>query len=198
MSKYFTYFPNTKYKLANNSFAKTEIISNISLRVTLLESFAQDDPYLYLRYVVKEGERAEDISNFYYDDPKYVWLIHFANDIVDPYEQWPKKDDDFKKYINSKYKNFSGDVDPVFWTQDETITANIKHYKNTSNNEWIISKDSYTLSQNLNPDFVAGDWQAVRYFEYENTLNEANRNILLINNKYLATAENNLKSLLNE
>lgn len=197
MSKYFTFFPTTKYKVANSSFSIEKVVKNITLKTDIIEGLSQDDPYLYLKYTVKEGERAEDVSEFYYGSTKYVWLVYMSNDIIDPYSQWPKEFDQFQKYLNKKYASQAGSTEAVYWTQNTGITENIIHYKNNVDEVTLISPDSYTLAQTFNDDFVAGEWSAVRYYEYELDLNEQQRNINLINDRYVDIAENNLKGLLN-
>jgi len=197
MAGYFRNFPKTSYKFANSSFEVSKVISNITLKTVILDKLSQDDPYVYYKYSIEDGERAEDVANFYYDDPFYVWLVYFANDIVDPYTQWPMTYENFSKYFRKKYASNAGSgTDPIAWGQNTLITDNIIHYKNEDTLD-IISKDTYTRAQTFDSDFVAGDWTAVRYFDYELDLNEQKRNILLVNDRYKTTAYENLRRLIN-
>ena len=82
MSKYFRYYPQTQYAFANGSFTIEKSVKNISLKTVLKDGLSQDDPYAFLRYTISEDEKAEDIADFYYDDPAMSWLVYFANDIV--------------------------------------------------------------------------------------------------------------------
>lgn len=199
MSRYFRYYPKTQYQFANSSFSVEKSVTNISLKTVLLKGLSQDDPYLYLKYTVKEGEKAEDIADFYYNDVGLVWLIYFANDIIDPYTQWPKTYDQFTAYFRKKYASQAqpAGTDAVFWGQNTLRTDNIVHWKNNDDETILISPSSYTRAQTFNGDFVAGDWTAVRYFDYEMEENEEMRNIFLINDGYARTMVENLRSLLN-
>jgi len=207
MSRYFEFFPKTNYAFANSSFSVEKVISNISLKTKVIDEIGADDPYLFLPYTVKEGERPEDIADFYYDSTDYVWLVLMSNNIVDPYTQWPKSHEDFIAYFRKKYasRSLPAGTDPIEWGQNTTRTDNIVHYKkNILDLEGniidthFISPDSYTLSSTFNSgDFVGGDWTAVRYYDYEDEENESKRNILLVNDEYKLIAENNLKRLLN-
>ena len=182
MSKYFKFFPKAQYKFANSTFSIQKTISNITLKTVLRDSLSQDDPYLYLRYTVREGERAEDVSNFYYDDPGLVWLIYFANDIIDPYTQWPMDYPDFTSYFRKKYAEqaLPTDVDPIEWGQNTLRTDNIVHYKNVADDTILLSTDSYTRAQTFDSefldyaftepisiserkDFLAEEWKIVEY-----------------------------------
>ena len=211
MSKYFRYYPQTQYAFANGSFTIEKSVKNISLKTVLKDGLSQDDPYAFLRYTISEDEKAEDIADFYYDDPAMSWLVYFANDIVDPYTQWPKTYEDFTEYFRKKYASqaLPTGTDAIVWGQDTTRTDNIVHWKNTDDETILISPDSYIRAQNVmqgveggagpkrNPDFVAGDWTAVRRFDYEMEENEELRNIILVNTSYAPTVLENLRSALN-
>jgi len=200
MSKYFRYYPQTQYAFANGSFTIEKSVKNISLKTVLKDGLSQDDPYAFLRYTISEDEKAEDIADFYYDDPAMSWLVYFANDIVDPYTQWPKTYENFTEYFRKKYASqaLPTGTDAIVWGQDTTRTDNIVHWKNTDDETILISPDSYIRAQTFNGDFVAGDWTAVRRFDYEMEENENMRNIILVNSSYSTTVLENLRSLLNE
>jgi hypothetical protein len=199
MSKYFRYYPQTQYAFANGSFTIEKSVKNISLKTVLKDGLSQDDPYAFLRYTISEDEKAEDIADFYYDDPAMSWLVYFANDIVDPYTQWPKTYENFTEYFRKKYASqaLPTGTDAIVWGQDTTRTDNIVHWKNTDDETMLISPDSYIRAQTFNGDFVAGDWTAVRRFDYEMEENEELRNIILVNSSYSTTVLENLRSLLN-
>ncbi len=199
MSKYFRYYPQTQYAFANSSFTIEKSVKNISLKTVLKDGLSQDDPYAFLRYTVTEDEKAEDIADFYYDDPAMSWLVYFANDIVDPYTQWPKTYENFTEYFRKKYASqaLPTGTDAIVWGQDTTRTDNIVHWKKTDDETMLISPDSYIRAQTFNSDFVAGEWTAVRRFDYEMEENDELRNIILVNTSYAQTVLENLRSLLN-
>jgi len=199
MSKYFRYYPQTQYAFANGSFTIEKSVKNISLKTVLMDGLSQDDPYAFLRYTVIEDEKAEDIADFYYDDPAMSWLVYFANDIVDPYTQWPKTYENFTEYFRKKYASqaLPTGTDAIVWGQDTTRTDNIVHWKKTDDETILISPDSYIRAQTFNGDFVAGEWTAVRRFDYEMEEDEELRNIILVNTSYAPTVLENLRSLLN-
>ena len=199
MSKYFKYYPQTQYAFANGSFMIEKSVKNISLKTSLINNLSQNDPYSFLRYTIREDEKAEDIADFYYDDPAMSWLVYFANDIVDPYTQWPKTYENFTEYFRKKYASqaLPTGTDAIVWGQDTTRTDNIVHWKKTDDETILISPDSYIRAQTFNGDFVAGDWTAVRRFDYEMEENEELRNIILVNTSYAPTVLENLRSALN-
>jgi len=122
MKDYFSNFPEISY---NNV-----LIKDISQRVNFLKQTI-DNPYVYLPYTVEEGERAEDIAFHYYGDPRYSWLVYLANNIVDPYNEWPMDEYTFSQYLIASYQektNGKTGYDVVDWTRDTSRTDNIVYY----------------------------------------------------------------------
>lgn len=186
MAVYFNNFPNTTHS--------GKLLKAITRRVDFRQTVFVD-PYAFLPYTVTGDDRPEDIALFYYGDMKYTWLVYLSNRIIDPYHQWPMNSRNFEKYIIKKYAeqaNTTG-YSVIAWTQNTEITDNIIHYRNLSDPEFIISKDTYTLSENI----VTSEWEVVRYYDYENELNESRRTINLIEDTYAKQAEKELRALLN-
>jgi hypothetical protein len=94
MSTYFRYFPETKHT--------NKVLKDITKRARFLDTVAST-PFVFLPYTVKEGERAEELSYYYYGTTDYVWMVYMANNIVDPYQDWPMSQRDLDKYIEEKY-----------------------------------------------------------------------------------------------
>lgn len=88
------------------------------------------NPYLFLPYTVSDEDRPEDIAYYYYGSTDYTWLVLLANNIIDPYHDWPLKEDDFNKYLIQKYESVSGKkgYEVVDWTQNENLSDNIVYY----------------------------------------------------------------------
>lgn len=190
MVKYFEYFPHVKY---NN-----QELLDITKRVNILDRF-KNDPYAFLPYTVEGNDRPEDVSYHYYGSVQYTWLVYMANGIVDPYNEWPKTDSEFDRYLIKKYTKLSKKVgfEVLTWLQNETITENIVHYVNKTDITNIISPDTYKLGSTI-PGFVHGDWKPVRYHEYELIKDNNKRNIYLVNQLYVDQMDKELKDAMNE
>ena len=104
-------------------------IRDISRRSNFVRAVS-NNPYLYYPYTVTEGERAEDIANFYYGSVDYVWLVYMANNIIDPYHEWPMDPQTFNDYLVEKYQAESGEIgeDVIDWTRDPNNDDNIIFY----------------------------------------------------------------------
>ena len=137
--KYFDKFPIVNYDGVQ--------IRDITRRNTILKS-VKDNPIAYLPYTVAEGERAEDIADFYYGDPQYVWLVYLANNIIDPYHQWPKSTETFNNYLIDKYTDQSGKTgnDVLDWAREEN-DENIIYYYREINPEFAENVTSVDESE---------------------------------------------------
>jgi hypothetical protein len=123
MSKYFTNFPVTQYD------GKT--VTDITRRSKIIDDLLKD-PYIFLPYTVREGEKPEDIAQNYYGSVDDTWLVMLSNDITDPYTQWTMDEAQFNQYFINKYADISrvtsGAYDVISWGQDTTQTDNIVYY----------------------------------------------------------------------
>lgn len=120
-TKYFENFPIVEYN--------GKKVRDITRRNTFVKNVSTN-PMLFLPYTVKQNERAEDVAQFYYGSVDYVWLVYMANQIIDPYYEWPMDEETFNNYLIAKYGEVSGQVgdDVVDWTKDDTIDDNIIYY----------------------------------------------------------------------
>lgn len=120
--KYFEQFPTINYEGQN--------VKDITRRNSFTSIFA-DNPSLYLPFTIKEGERPEDIANYYYGSTDYTWLVYMANNILDPYLQWPMAEADFNNYLIEKYGEESGRVgdEVVEWTREDNGDNIIYYYR---------------------------------------------------------------------
>ena len=188
MPSYFDRFPTTNYDGRD--------ILNITRRAKIRETF-KDNPFLFLPYVVEEGDRPEDVAFYYYGDPGYVWLIYYANDIVDPYSDWPMAYEDLLEFLIEKYKDQAPDgtsgYGVIEWMQNTNRTDNIKHHV-TSSGE-LLSPETPTLLPDAYP---AESYTTVRFYDWELEQNELRREINVVNRDYADQMEKELETLLNE
>lgn len=132
---YFNKIPDISY----NGYT----VKNILSRARLSDK-TRNNKVLFYPYTIKEGERADIISNYYYDDPGYTWLLYMANNIVDPYYDMPVSNDDMNNLIVKKYGNI------------ETAQRKVMYYRNN----WSASTDQITID-----NYEAFPSYAAKYFD---------------------------------
>lgn len=142
-------------------------LTNILRRAKPIKSIL-DRVDVYFDYVIKEGERADTIAYDYYGDSSYTWLVYIANNIYDPYYQWPLSHSQLYDYITRKYGNF-------YQTQ-----VDIKWYKHPEKS-FGISPQTFLL---WTPEQQFG-WYPQTYYQFEEEMNEKKRQIKLVSNRYL-------------
>ena len=162
---YFNNLPTIEYG--------TKVARNLITRPKIKE-FILGNPNVIYDYVIKDGERPDIIANAYYGDSNFVWLIFLANNIVDPYYDWPLTQEQFKDFIIDKY----GSV--------ETAKNTIKHYKHKTKGT-LITKETYDLNATM-LKIAASDYQSVDVYKFEDEANEAKRSIKLIDARLATSA----------
>ena len=162
---YFNNLPTIEYgtKVARNLITRPKI-----------KNFILGNPNVIYDYVIKDGERPDTIANAYYGDSNFVWLIFLANNIVDPYYDWPLTQQQFKDFIINKY----GSV--------ETAKNTIKHYKHKTKGT-IITKETFDLNATM-LKIITSDYQSVDVYKFEDEANEAKRSIKLIDTRLATSA----------
>lgn len=193
---YFKKFPTTSW---NN-----RKVVDITRRAAILEQF-EDSPYAFLPYTMKEEDTIESVALHYYGDPKLSWLIVMANDVIDPYTDFWKNQSTFEKYVAEKYRGQAeestgrNDTEPfipmtdrevIEWTQNTTINDNVSHYYSIFNKDIHISPLTFTEAPN-------GEFIPMRFYDYENDINEYKRNIRLISKQFVKQVTQELENILN-
>ncbi len=96
----YNFSPNqldAKFILAKNIWKRGEILNEFKTSISLFDE-----------YIVKNGERPEDISTQLYKNPFYNWTILIINDITDYYSQWPRSVRQLQEFVNNKYSQPMG------------------------------------------------------------------------------------------
>lgn len=95
---YFDKLPTITY---NNQLSK-----NLLARARLSDSIRATRTAFY-PYTIDTNDRIDHLSNLYYENPGYTWLIWLTNNMVDPYFDVPLAEDDLVSHIITKYGSYS-------------------------------------------------------------------------------------------
>lgn len=183
MSEYFSNFPKILYDIDGTNSTAPEFSTAINLLIrNKLREVVKGDISIYYPYVIPEEIRRPDIlSQNVYGDVSFTWTIFLVNNILDPLWQWPMDSRVFESYLTRKY----GSVGAAKTT--------VHHYEYTWHERVEATGTSDPIpAQKLEVDYdtylgVNEDFREVIYnFEYEETKNEANREISLIQPFYIS------------
>ena len=171
---YFNFFPTVDYVNVGQSNSKT--VTNILKRAAIREVI-KDNLAIYTKYIIKSGETPESIAFNVYGDAELHWVILLTNDIYDRYHQWPMNVNQFLAYVNEKYTN-----------------PNATHH-------YEISQSSGDTSVKIdigsdNTDYPSAT--AITNFEYEESRQDALRQIRLLNVAQVNKVVNDFSRLMKE
>ena len=158
-SKYFKNFPTVQYgqhKLRN-------IILKAKIAKDVIMSFDNFYPY-----TIKEGETPTELAFNYYGSIDYVWLIFAANDILDPYYDWPLSNSNFERFLINKYGSL-----------ESTYTVNNSYFYRHEDYSYFMTNTTY----NHSTDSEVEGWLPVTNYTYEILINETKRKIKLLDKK---------------
>jgi superfamily I DNA and/or RNA helicase len=179
-----------------------KIFTNLMARVSMIPDTLQN-PLVFYDYDIQEGDTPEIIAHKYYGDSYRYWIVLFANQILDPQWNWPMNSLTFQDYMASKYPSIDPNQEIHHYLQTVTTTDNSTG--TTTVDEIIIDEDAYILLAETTRTYtlpngytstVVTEKSTVSIYEYEQDLNEQNRNIKLVNSIYADQLEKEFKTLM--
>jgi hypothetical protein len=196
--KYFRTLPKiTKVDEKGNSSLFVNLLARASLIQELLKN-----PLLFYSYNIQESDTPEILAHKYYGDIERFWLIMFANQLLDPIWDWPLQGQNFQKYLNDKYTTEElGEIHHY----EKIITTIDKVSRTETVQRIIIDEETYDTMVNTENGYalpngaiviVKEQKSVVTNYEYEVNVNESKRNIKLLNEKYAAQMEIELRELM--
>lgn len=123
-------------------------------------------PTYSLSYRIKDGERLDQIAKRIYGQEDRLWIIILLNNMVNLSESWPLNDEEFSYMLGMKYP---------FHNPSDT-----HHYEDIDGNvvdpfvgalRADIPVEAFVVKENLTP---------VTILQYETRLNDAKRNIKVL------------------
>ena len=163
---YFNKFPLMAYDMKNNGNYK--LLPDIMRRVKLRSGIAAGR-FLFDNYNVITGDKPEDIAFKYYGDAEYHWVILLTNNITDRFYQWPLTQPQFDAFLTDKYGSGNEDA--------------IHHYELAQTSGATTSRDdSHMLEVNSDTDNAT----SISNRQYEERIQDKNRQIRLLDKKYLS------------
>ena len=194
--KYFQTLP----KLIFTGPQSSQLVTNLLARVNIVSSMLTD-PLLFYAYDIQDGDTPEIIAHKYYGDIERFWIVLLSNQIFDPQWDWPLSNFVFNQYMNEKY-TFTQLTETNYFekivTQTDVVTRTVTTEK------IVIDEDTYNnlTDSTTTYTFPSGEVivdikrNAVDNFTYEYNLNEAKRNIKLLNKNYADRLEIEFRKLM--
>ena len=187
MANYFRNLPRVGYDINGTGKDSFVSVTNIMKRVKFKPSVLEDISNYY-PYYVKEGERPDIVANDQYGNIGYAYLILLVNDIYDPNFDWPLNSQVFEKFIINKYGSVT------------TAISGIKHYfqiiraevPRTGTSE-RIPEVKFAVDETTYDALGISDRTTLSNYDHEVELNDAKREIRLINPDFIQDIDYQVK-----
>jgi hypothetical protein len=103
MGNFFDKFPLVRYTVDKKLLNEYNAVTNVLFRIGLIKDVMETNVNAYYYYIIRDGDRPEVLAEKIYGNAEAHWIILYANNIYDPYYDWPMDDRTFEKYIIKKY-----------------------------------------------------------------------------------------------
>jgi hypothetical protein len=192
---------NTLPKVVYTDNGVSRVYTNLMARASVVPEFLKS-PAIYYKYSIQELDTPEIIAAKYYGDSYRYWIVLFTNELLDPQWSWPLNSRAFEDYVNQKY--FEVNPKNVVHHYEKSITQLNTAYLTSVTNTVIIDDEDYQFvdalkySKNINGELVEFtiEKKAISLYEHELQLNEAKRDINILNSSYVNDLEKQLKNLM--
>lgn len=219
MGQHFDYFPLITYDIAQNQYSNFQTVTNVLFRMRVVREIISNIS-AYYPYIVREGDRPDTLAEKVYKNAEAHWIILYANDMVDPFYDWPLTTKDFNAYITDKYgstanaKTTIHHYDMVIRRENTNLNViDIHRYQvNEANvasnlNSTLVNVpyetyDSLAVTQSVDTYNIDGrtvveviNREAVTNWDYEVALNDDKRKIKIIKPEYFGIIMENFKNI---
>jgi hypothetical protein len=197
------YFNSLPKIIHTDPYGIKSIRTNIMARVNIIPEELKN-PLIYYKYDVQDGDTPEIVAHKYYNDMYRYWIVLFANQMFDPYWDWPMSDRQFNDYLFDKYTNV--DIYGTVHHYEKVITSYDTNTQTTTTNTVQIPQTAYISSTPSTNTYTlpTGDvtvniqYNQVSIHDYESRLNESKRSINILNNQYVNTFEQQFIKLMSK
>lgn len=192
MSEYFSNFPKILYDIDGTSGRDPNYSTAVNMLIRQkFRDAIKDDITIYYPYVIPEEVKRPDILSYQiYGDVKFTWTIFLANQIFDPYWQWPMDTRTFENYLIGKY----GSV--------EESKLKVEYYEKIWQERVEATGTSDPIpEQTVRIDYTTyletnTDLRRIKYaYEYEQDKNESLRSIQLIQPVFISSVLDEARGL---
>lgn len=176
MTSFLDKFPLVRYSIDKKLLNEYDTVRNLLFRVRILKEVMDMNMDTYYLYTIKDGESPDDLADKVYGTSTAHWVILYANNIYDPYYDWPLSNSDLDKYIAKKYGS-------IEWAQtnyhhfEKVITRENPYFQKSTVTKFevnekkltdgILTLFDYTTNFNLGEIAFAGPSNAANIFSGE-------------------------------
>jgi len=194
MSNYFSKVPNLDYvsRLPDANISDYIPVKNLFKKGKLREDIFQDLA-VFTKYKIEGDDRPDNVAFKVYGDSNLDWLILASNNIINIQTEWPMNQYVYDQYLLDKYGTYDKLNDVHHYEtidiKDNTGVTLLK--------EGLRVPSDYTFKyQDLNTTYSVNPVKEITNLEYENKIQDDNRNIWVLKERYINIALDDLENMM--
>jgi len=180
---YFRQLPNLDYpSLANertSAYDYTQvknIFKRAVLREDVLNAYVQFDKYL-----VQGDDRPDNVASKVYGDASLDWVVLTTNNIINVRDEWPMSQGDLQNYLTNKYTS----AQLSYIRHYETLEI-VDSYQRLIQPKGLMVEEGHSITfVDRGVSKTESKTKSVSYLEYEVDLNDAKREISVLQPRYV-------------
>ena len=180
---YFRQLPNLDYpSLANertSAYDYTQvknIFKRAVLREDVLNAYVQFDKYL-----VQGDDRPDNVASKVYGDASLDWVVLTTNNIINVRDEWPMSQGDLQNYLTNKYTS----AQLSYIRHYETLEI-VDSYQRLIQPKGLMVEEGHSITfVDRGVSKTESKTKSVSYLEYEINLNDAKREISVLQPRYV-------------
>ena len=174
---YFRELPNVEYQnflKESNGSQNYILMKNIFIRGKLRDDL-QNTLTIFDKYVIKDGERPDNIADELYGDPGYDWVVLIVAEIKNLQNDYPLSSNQLYEYVAKKYGEENVNAIKMYQTREIRDRCNRRILP-----AGITVDKNYTIPDPDEPGDIIFPALSVTNIEYEGRLNDEKRNIYVL------------------
>tara|TARA_Y100000310_G_scaffold25821_1_gene24685 strand:+ start:2852 stop:3424 length:573 start_codon:yes stop_codon:yes gene_type:complete len=186
MSTYFSNLPKVNYDISKTGLTQSvvDITRRFNINVLLKNKTA-----VYYNYTIQDGDRPDILAYKYYGNASYDWIILLVNEILDVEYDWPLTPTNFEAFIVDKYGSAAA-ANGAIRVYYRIVAAETTNSIGQRVPERLVEIDLTTYNT-----LSTANRKTKTSYDWEFDKNEAKRNILILDKKYLDKVLNEASKL---
>ena len=194
MSNYFSKVPNLDYvsRLPDANISDYIPVKNLFKKGKLREDIFQDLA-VFTKYKIEGDDRPDNVAFKVYGDSNLDWLILASNNIINIQTEWPMNQYVYDQYLLDKYGTYDKLNDVHHY---ETIEIKDNTGVTLLKEGLRVPSDYNFKYQDLNTTYSVNPVKEITNLEYENKIQDDNRNIWVLKERYINIALDDLENMM--
>ena len=178
MAHYFSYLPETQYKIDGLDSNNNQTVTDLTKRFRIAQLLNGREA-VYYTYNVQDGDRPDIIARKMYGDERLDWIVMLTNEIHDLYYGFILSSNEFEEYIKKQYGS-QGSAQNTVHHYEQIIQA-----QTTLSDGTVIPERRVTVDETTYNSLTPSNRRSVSVYDQEERNNEARRQIKILDPNFV-------------